>query len=429
MAILSIVLISAMFSVIPDVEAFGSDHRTITDEALKNLGFSDKAKERVIDANEAQDGIWCYGPLCPGTSNTEKPEYHGDRLAGETSRQAFDRLRNYINEQKELAKKLIKECKTKEAQEALGRALHALQDFYSHSNYVDELNADQQKQAKDALNDPTKDPPANLKMTGWGMKAEDDPEGYHHDKKNKDSAKSPLGKDAYETAKSAATQHTTEFVEGIKEQLGEESEAWKKLKGDPPPKPPPSTIKRLLPYIIPVYGIYKLFFNYTTSWATDLKMMEGLPNGVIFVSSVPEPLAVYTTTIGSPDNPPITLILWEFTSTEPIGSIAINYTVKITEEAATNPSVAWRCRDSISGYILFHGEVVETDVNGTEYRSNIGGQQSAKISGDVGGIVIPIDKLGLLAPYIALAVAVVAITVGTVYARKRWLGKAVVQSP
>jgi len=44
----------------------------------------------------------------------------------------------------------------------------------------------------------------------------------------------------------------------------------------------------------------------------------------------------------------------------------------------------------------------------------------------VGGIVIPVDKFGLLAPYIALAVAVVAITIGAVYARKRWLGKAVV---
>jgi len=47
----------------------------------------------------------------------------------------------------------------------------------------------------------------------------------------------------------------------------------------------------------------------------------------------------------------------------------------------------------------------------------------------VGGIVVSVDKFGLLAPYIALAVAVVAITVGTMYARKRWLGKAVAQKP
>jgi len=47
----------------------------------------------------------------------------------------------------------------------------------------------------------------------------------------------------------------------------------------------------------------------------------------------------------------------------------------------------------------------------------------------VGGIVIPVDKLGLLAPYIVLAVVLIAVTIGTVYARKRWFGKAVVQKP
>jgi photosystem II stability/assembly factor-like uncharacterized protein len=47
----------------------------------------------------------------------------------------------------------------------------------------------------------------------------------------------------------------------------------------------------------------------------------------------------------------------------------------------------------------------------------------------VGGIWVPVDKLGLLAPYIALAVAVVVIAVGTVYARKKWFGKVVVKRP
>jgi hypothetical protein len=43
----------------------------------------------------------------------------------------------------------------------------------------------------------------------------------------------------------------------------------------------------------------------------------------------------------------------------------------------------------------------------------------------VGGIIDLVDKLALLAPYIGLAVAVVAITVGALYARKRWLRKAI----
>ena len=47
----------------------------------------------------------------------------------------------------------------------------------------------------------------------------------------------------------------------------------------------------------------------------------------------------------------------------------------------------------------------------------------------VGGIGVPVDKLGLLAPYIGVAGAVVAVTVGAVYAKKRWLGKAVLPKP
>jgi len=41
----------------------------------------------------------------------------------------------------------------------------------------------------------------------------------------------------------------------------------------------------------------------------------------------------------------------------------------------------------------------------------------------VGGIASPVDKFALLAPYIAFAVVVVAITIGAVYARKRWIMK------
>lgn len=50
------------------------------------------------------------------------------------------------------------------------------------------------------------------------------------------------------------------------------------------------------------------------------------------------------------------------------------------------------------------------------------GKAMAKINmKSVGGIAFPVDKLALLAPYIALAVAVVAVTLGAAYGRKRWL--------
>ncbi len=47
----------------------------------------------------------------------------------------------------------------------------------------------------------------------------------------------------------------------------------------------------------------------------------------------------------------------------------------------------------------------------------------------VGGVFVPVDKLTLLAPYIALAITVVAISIGAMYMRNRWFGKAIVQTP
>lgn len=46
----------------------------------------------------------------------------------------------------------------------------------------------------------------------------------------------------------------------------------------------------------------------------------------------------------------------------------------------------------------------------------------------VGGISIPIDKLTLLAPHIALTAAAVTIITGSVYAGKRWLRKTITQT-
>ncbi len=40
----------------------------------------------------------------------------------------------------------------------------------------------------------------------------------------------------------------------------------------------------------------------------------------------------------------------------------------------------------------------------------------------VGGSIVPVDKLALLVPYIALAVSIAAVATGSVYAKKRWLG-------
>ncbi len=47
----------------------------------------------------------------------------------------------------------------------------------------------------------------------------------------------------------------------------------------------------------------------------------------------------------------------------------------------------------------------------------------------VGGFAVRVYKPGLLAPYIAFAIAIVAIRIGAVYAKKRWTRKFAVQRP
>ena len=61
--------------------------------------------------------------------------------------------------------------------------------------------------------------------------------------------------------------------------------------------------------------------------------------------------------------------------------------------------------------------------------SSVDGFASATTAGPVGGIAFLVDKLALLAPWIFLGVSVAAITVGTIYSRKRWLGKAFAPKP
>jgi hypothetical protein len=396
LALVLLLLLSTMQ--VQKASAFDSKwHETITKEVLlKKLGFSEYATEKVTEANLNQDSIAGYGIL-PGTSNTEVPDYHGDRLAGETSLQAFNRLRNFISKTKGWVKNNLTKCDVEKAWIALGQALHALQDFYSHSNFADDKDGkdvftkEEKAEIKKALEDPSYNPEAlkKLKMTGWGIGWMEDPERYRHEEENKDSPECPSGSNAFRRARSAAENHTETFLRRLKEELKEED--WYKLIGkQPPAKPSPSVKERTIKEstwkpggiwekmeFTPPDGFFEISIHYSSSWTMSLTVLEGLPNGVILLSSNPEPSLIYTATIGSPDNPPVTLVLWNFTSMEgPIGLVEIEYSIVVTEEAIKNPSVARRCEHPIPGYVLLYGEVLEIDANGTRYKSIIGGQQS-----------------------------------------------------
>lgn len=108
----------------------GRFHREITSRALKNC-FSPHVLEMIINANLGQDGL--RGQL-------GHPEYHFDDCK-------FNEGRDYIRSQREIIFNNLSCLKNdnpgdngqpeiNRAWVALGRLIHAAQDFYAHSNYV-----------------------------------------------------------------------------------------------------------------------------------------------------------------------------------------------------------------------------------------------------------------------------------------------------
>lgn len=232
-----------------------SEHEKITEEALKELGFLHKKIEEIEDANTDVDWKehsirwWLIFPVGLKTNKHYNPEHHFDRGATTTSQEAFKEGVKYVHQQKEDFKQYFKKCETEKALKALGKALHTLQDFFAHSNYVDAplpnkensnkkwLSDEERKQALEALLDPTKDPPANLELTGYYPNekkpgnAPDD--SYSHDNNAKDDKNSKHGKAKFEQAKKAATHATKKFVENIMKELEAElkekqKEIWNK---------------------------------------------------------------------------------------------------------------------------------------------------------------------------------------------------------
>ncbi len=213
--------------------SFGeSIHEEITQEALEKLGIKHGAIELIEDANTDID----FDEFLH--KETYAPQHHFDRGPDKTNEQAFMDGSKYVNEQMEEAMKYLKNreevgrSQIGEAYEAMGQGLHALQDFFSHSNYGDLSDGDKEK-ALAALLDPKKTPPANLKLTGYDPKA-DDPsnppgDGYPHEKYNKDKPGSTKdseekinGNTKFDLAREAAVEATKEFVEKMKEKLKKE---------------------------------------------------------------------------------------------------------------------------------------------------------------------------------------------------------------
>jgi hypothetical protein len=162
--------------------ALGPDHhKEITLAAFDFADYPECAVSIVADANTHQDDDLVGGdPLLP-----YHPESHFDRTGSIDHIQAFDRAADYFRSQKALVSR-FGVSNPREGLRAMGRALHALQDFYAHSNYadlVDGLSFLEQVVVERALSDPGVRPPSNLKLTWFNpesVRDTNDPLGYPH---------------------------------------------------------------------------------------------------------------------------------------------------------------------------------------------------------------------------------------------------------
>ena len=95
-------------------------HSEICQKAI-GTHFSEKTLEIIIAANHKQDGLF--------TGLVGHPEYHFDD-------NKFDDSCAFVNEQHLIVRKSISLSDLESAWIAFGRLLHAVQDYYSHSNYI-----------------------------------------------------------------------------------------------------------------------------------------------------------------------------------------------------------------------------------------------------------------------------------------------------
>ncbi len=93
-------------------------HRQITRAALTPY-FTERAVEIAVRANDAQDGL---------RGQVGHAEYHVDNAIAPAFR--------FLQEQERQALLAFQREECEQGMRCLGRCLHAVQDFYSHTNYV-----------------------------------------------------------------------------------------------------------------------------------------------------------------------------------------------------------------------------------------------------------------------------------------------------
>lgn len=217
---------------------FGGIHGTITREAL--AGLSPRAIDAVIEGNWRADFDEMTIAIWPGKAlfvpnDRYDPGHHFDRGGGEGHGAAFDRGAAFVREMGRETAARLSSGEVRAGLLAMGRAVHALQDFCSHSNVIDLAGPDRAAIAA-ILAGAAGSAPAGLRITGYDPHTGQDPEGdpFGHDAFSKDGpdrtpeARVRVGeRTKHALAVEAAVALTRAFAGEVREAVGEA--AWGRL--------------------------------------------------------------------------------------------------------------------------------------------------------------------------------------------------------
>jgi hypothetical protein len=208
-----------------------SPHDRITAAAAAPLGFKDAALEALQAAVRQADlddvTVKASGERLAVLDATlaYQPAHHCDRVPPATDADAFAATAAYVRLQGEEARQLAASGDAVRARTALGHALHALQDCYSHSDIGEKDPATQAAFLSALLGDGAL--PGSVRVCGFkpGEKVAEMPPGdpYPHGQFKKDSPNStddaravlPDGRTKYGAARDLAVAATTQFLGNV----------------------------------------------------------------------------------------------------------------------------------------------------------------------------------------------------------------------
>lgn len=211
-----------------------SVHDQITAEAAEAVAWPEDgvaALQEAVRRPDMEDMEWePEEPTQIGVHPDYRPERHCDRVPPATDQEAFLATAAHVQALLEEARQAVQANRSEDAVAALGEALHAGQDCYSHSNHVD-LHAQDQEAFTEALVG-RGDAPPGLRLTAFDPDAEDpgspdDP--YPHDRFAKDhhdhnpESRAPLGTATkFDAAQQAAVAFSALVLEAFLDGLEEE---------------------------------------------------------------------------------------------------------------------------------------------------------------------------------------------------------------